>query len=88
MCPAAMAGAPARGRTGNPMTYLANGRQYVAIAAGGHGGFGTKSDGGVCVAAERREGFALTQPQGDKARVRNRLQGDSESDLLDKPCRD
>jgi quinoprotein glucose dehydrogenase len=32
---------PAGGQA-TPMTYLANGRQYVAIAAGGHGGLGTK----------------------------------------------
>lgn len=32
---------PAGGQA-TPMTYLANGKQYVAIAAGGHGGLGTK----------------------------------------------
>jgi quinoprotein glucose dehydrogenase len=30
------------GGQATPMTYLANGRQYIAIAAGGHGGLGTR----------------------------------------------
>ena len=32
---------PAGGQA-TPMTYEANGKQYVVIAAGGHGSFGTK----------------------------------------------
>ena len=40
----ALAGArlPAGGRRATPMSYSINGRQYVVIAAGGHGSFGTK----------------------------------------------
>lgn len=33
---------PAGGQA-TPMTYMADGKQYVVIAAGGHGSFGTKS---------------------------------------------
>ncbi len=32
---------PAGGQA-TPMTYEANGKQYIVIAAGGHGSFGTK----------------------------------------------
>jgi quinoprotein glucose dehydrogenase len=41
---------PAGGQA-TPMTYLADGRQYVAIAAGGHGGLGTKSGDDLMVYA-------------------------------------
>ncbi len=43
---------PAGGQA-TPMTYEANGKQYVVIMAGGHGSFGTKMGdalGGLCLA--------------------------------------
>ncbi|MGH8145658.1 MAG: membrane-bound PQQ-dependent dehydrogenase, glucose/quinate/shikimate family [Rhodanobacteraceae bacterium] len=51
---------PAGGQA-TPMTYKVNGRQYIAIAAGGHGGLGTKTGDDIMV-------YAL--PQNTAARSR------------------